>query len=151
MIPCFNERTTLAAVVDRVRASPVALPRQIVLVDDGSRWLNRHFHRRQPGHWHFVAGNWLVTQLANLLYRAHVTDVSTGYKVFDATVLRGLPLRSEGFEFCTEVTARVRRLGYRIWEVPICDTPRTVDEGKKIRARDGLRAVWTLLRYRVAA
>ena len=53
----------------------------------------------------------------------------------------------QGFEVCSEITAEVRRMGYAVWEVPIDDAPRTVGEGKKIRAVDALRALWTLVRF----
>jgi hypothetical protein len=59
-------------------------------------------------------------------------------------------LECRGFEFCPEVTAKVRRLGYRIHEVPISYNARGIAEGKKIRARHGFEALWTLIRYRVA-
>lgn len=226
VIPCFNEKNTLAAIVEKVLASPVPLHKEIVLVDDastdgstdiirglaaaphpdgtrivaafhernrgkgaalrtgfaiatgdivivqdadleydpgdypalvkpivdgvakvvyGSRWFNRHFHVPHPERRPFMVGNWVITQLANLLYRAHVTDVATCYKAFDAEVLRSLDLRCERFEFCPEVTARLRQHGHRIWEVPIYYYPRSIAQGKKIGAMDGLEAIWTLL------
>jgi dolichol-phosphate mannosyltransferase len=112
----------------------------------GSRWLNRHFRRNLPGHWRYVAGNWIVTRVANLLFDARVTDQCTGYKVIRGDIARGMDLRSAGFEVCSEITARLRRGGHRIWEIPIDYSPRSVADGKKIRAIDGLRAIWTLAR-----
>jgi hypothetical protein len=114
----------------------------------GSRWFNRHFHVPHPERAWFMFGNWVVTQATNVLYRAHVTDSATCYKAFDAAVLKGLDLRCERFEFCAEVTARVRQRGHRIWEVPIYYYPRSIAEGKKIRTRDGFAALWTLVRCR---
>ena len=64
-------------------------------------------------------------------------------------MLKRFALRSEGFEICAELTAKVREAGYAIWEVPIDYTPRSVADGKKIRAADGVRAIWTLVRKRV--
>ena len=85
--------------------------------------------------------NRILTATANLLYAAHLTDEATAYKAFRISVLRQMQLECQRFEFCPEVTAKVRRLGYRIHEVPIRYNARGVAEGKKIRARDGfLRA-----------
>jgi hypothetical protein len=65
-------------------------------------------------------------------------------------LLRSLDLQADGFEFCPEVTGKVLRRGIEIHEVPISYQPRSLEEGKKISWRDGLRAIWTLLRYRLA-
>ncbi len=92
--------------------------------------------------------NRLLALMANLLYGAGITDEATCYKAFDASLLRELPLVCRRFEFCPEVTAKVRRRGIRIHEVPIRYTARTFDAGKKIRAWDAVEAFWTLLRYR---
>jgi len=94
--------------------------------------------------------NRILTAAANLLYRAQITDEATAYKAFRASTLRQLRLECQRFEFCPEVTAKLRRLGYRIREVPISYNPRGIAEGKKIRAQDGVEALWTLVRYRVA-
>ena len=96
----------------------------------------------------FYLGGRFLTWLANLLYGLHITDEPTGYKVFRAAIIRGLDLKSEGFEFCPEVTSLLARQGVAIHEVPISYHPRSVAEGKKIRWRDGAIAIWTLLRYR---
>ncbi|MBS3176899.1 glycosyltransferase family 2 protein [Candidatus Woesearchaeota archaeon] len=93
-------------------------------------------------------GGRFLTFLTNLLYNAKITDEATGYKVFDAKVLKSIPLKCTKFEFCPEVTAKVRKRGYRIKEVPISYKPRTFEEGKKIRWKDGIHAIWTLLKYR---
>ena len=92
--------------------------------------------------------NWILTATANLLYRAQLTDEATAYKAFRASILREIDLTCRHFEFCPEVTAKVRRLGYRIDEVPITYNGRGIADGKKIRARDGLEALWTLVKYR---
>jgi glycosyltransferase involved in cell wall biosynthesis len=106
--------------------------------------------------WQDVSGQTLKTRLAriiltgltNFLYRARIHDEATCYKLFKADVIKNLDLKAQRFEFCPEVTAKVRRQGLRIYEVPIFYTPRGDDAGKKIKFRDGLTAVWTLLRYR---
>jgi hypothetical protein len=96
-------------------------------------------------------GNWTLTRAANLLYSAGLTDEATAYKAFRTSVLRSIHLECRRFEFCPEVTAKLRRLGHPIVEVPISYHARGIAEGKKIRMRDGLEAIWTLLRYRFAA
>jgi dolichol-phosphate mannosyltransferase len=93
--------------------------------------------------------NAILTFAANLLYNARIRDEATAYKAFRTPLLRSLNLECTRFEFCPEVTAKLRRLGYRIREVPIRYNARGIAAGKKIRARDGFEALWTLLRYRV--
>ena len=98
--------------------------------------------------------NWLankiLTYTSNLLFGARITDQATAYKAFRREVVERMRLRCIRFEFCAEVTAKVRRLGYRIHEVPISYNPRGVLEGKKIRWQDGVEALLTLIRYRFA-
>lgn len=103
---------------------------------EGMRWPHRVF-------------NWLAARLANLLYRAGITDEATCYKAFRTEVIRSIPLRCERFEFCPEITAKVRRRGIRIHEVPISYHARSVGAGKKIRWWDGVAALWTLVKYRL--
>lgn len=95
--------------------------------------------------------NKVLTLVANLLYNARLTDISTCYKVFSSNVLKSLDLRSTGFEFCEEVTAKVLRKGVRIQEVPVSYFPRGYREGKKIGWRDGIIAMLSLLKYRLIA
>ena len=96
--------------------------------------------------------NWLankiLTTAANLLYQARITDEATAYKAFTREVADAVRLKCVRFEFCPEFTAKVRRLGYGIVEVPISYNPRGILEGKKIRWQDGVEALWTLLKYR---
>lgn len=92
--------------------------------------------------------NWILTSAANLLFRAHLTDEATAYKAFRASVVTRLHLSCRRFEFCPEVTAKLRRLGYSITEVAISYNARKIADGKKIRAWDGVEALWTLVRYR---
>src|SRR4051794_5990104 len=95
--------------------------------------------------------NVILTGATNILYRAGITDEATAYKAFRTEVLRRVRLDCRRFEFCPEVTAKVLRLGYRIHEVPIRYNARGIADGKKIRARDGYEALWTLVKYRFAA
>ena len=107
-------------------------------------------HAGNEGYSHlaFLLGGMLVTFATNVLYFTRLHDEPVCYKLFRGDLIRGLRLRCRGFEFCPEVTAIVRRLGYRIAERPIRYTPRKIGEGKKIRWKDGVIALWTLLKYR---
>ncbi len=96
----------------------------------------------------FRVGSLLLTWLTNILYFCHITDEPTCYKVFRTDLLKSIPLKCEGFEFCPEVTAKVRKRGEKILEVPIHYNKRSVEEGKKIRWTDALTGAWTLIKYR---
>jgi glycosyltransferase involved in cell wall biosynthesis len=98
-----------------------------------------------PSHW---LGNRLLTLVTNVLYRSTLSDMETCYKLFDRRVLEGITIRSRRFEFEPEITAKVLRRGYRIYEVPISYAGREISEGKKISWRDGIGAIATLFRYR---
>jgi len=97
-------------------------------------------------------GPWLAGVLLSfwtaLLYQRWITDTLTGYKLYPAAAVKGLQLKTSGFETDHEITAKLLRQGLRIVEVPVAYHPRSQQEGKKIRAKDGLVAVWTLLRFR---
>ncbi len=108
--------------------------------------------RFKGSHENMALANWLANKIlawsATILFGKVVTDEATCYKAFRADVLRSFDLECERFEFCPEVTAKTLRRGYRLVEVPINYRGRTVEAGKKIRAADGLEAIWTLLRFR---
>ena len=98
--------------------------------------------------WHMV-GNKFLSLVTNVLYDVILTDMETCYKVFKREVVQGIRLNARGFELEPEITAKVLKKGYRIYEVPISYYGREFDEGKKIRPiRDGLMALWTLIKYR---
>jgi len=219
IIPCYNERPTVATVIERVRA--VGLAHEIIVVDDGSTDGSRevlaqidprddlkiilHEHNQGKGaavrtgfkaatgdvfliqdadleydpreypillrpieegiskvvygsrflggprkamfFWNMVA-NRTLTFVTNILYNAILSDMETCYKVFRAEVVREIPLRSRRFDFEPEITAKVLKRGYRIYEVPISYNGREWEEGKKITWKDGVIAMWTLFRYR---
>lgn len=96
----------------------------------------------------FYYGGRLVTLVANILFGSHLTDVNTCYKLVPTALLRSLDLEQARFSFCEEVTAKLLRQGVKIKEVPISYFPRKIEEGKKIRLSDGIRALATLIKYR---
>lgn len=97
---------------------------------------------------YFAIGGILVTWLTNFLYKTNLTDESTCYKMFQTDLLRSIPLRCKRFEFCPEVTAKIAKRGIKIYEIPINYYPRHKKEGKKISWKDGLEAIWTLIKYK---
>ena len=111
----------------------------------GSRSFSSH---AAYSYW-YVMGNRLVTLVTNILYNCYLSDMETGYKVMPLTVARSLDLHANGFELEPEITAKLLRLGHRIFEVPVTYTARSREEGKKLTAADGVKAVMTLLRYRL--
>lgn len=219
IIPCYNERATIADILQQVRAN--APEAEIIVVDDGSQDGTRDilrglptepklrliYHERNQGKggaihtgiaaavgdiiliqdadleydprdypallrpiqegrasvvygsrflggprktmmfWHMVA-NMLLTLMTNVLYDTILSDMETGYKVFKAEVLKGVPLHAKRFDFEPEVTAKILKRKYRVYEVPIAFNPREYSEGKKIGLRDAFEAVWTLVKYR---
>jgi len=110
----------------------------------GSRFMGVH---RAFMMLHYL-GNKLLTHITNLLYGTILTDMETCYKAFKGDILRSLTLRSNRFDFEPEVTAKVLKRGYKLFEVPISYHGRGFGEGKKITWRDGVVAVACLIRYR---
>jgi glycosyltransferase involved in cell wall biosynthesis len=145
-------RGDLVAVQDAdLEYSPEEFPMLIELICQGradvvygSRFLGRH---RVFLFSHYL-GNRFLTLLTNVLYNTMLTDMETCYKVMRTDVLRSMMLRSNGFGIEPELTAKIFKRGYRVYEVPITYDGRGYDEGKKIGWRDGVVALWVLLRYR---
>jgi len=219
IVPVFNERSTVAEVIRRIRAVELPVDIEVIVVDDGSsdgtdkvlaalgdssiRVIDHHHNRGKgaairtglaaargdlvlvqdadleydptdwsrlldpilrrkahvvygsrftgerknmlPLHW---IGNRFLSLVTNLLYSSTLSDMETCYKMFDRRVLEGITIESDRFEFEPEITAKVLRRGYRIYEVPISYAGREPDEGKKITWRDGFGALKALIKYR---
>jgi glycosyltransferase involved in cell wall biosynthesis len=111
----------------------------------GSRFLGAP--RRVTMFWHMIA-NKMLTLMTNVLYNSILTDMETGYKLFQREVIQSIPLRSKRFDFEPEVTSKLLKRKIRIFEVPITFNPREYSEGKKIGLMDAFEAVWTLIKYR---
>jgi glycosyltransferase involved in cell wall biosynthesis len=110
----------------------------------GSRFLGRH---RVFLFTHYL-GNKLLTLMTNVLYNTILTDMETCFKVMRVEVLRSFALESNGFGIEPEITAKIFKRGYRVYEIPITYDGRSYSEGKKITWRDGLVALWVLMKYR---
>ena len=101
--------------------------------------------------WHY-AGTRFLSLLTNVLYNTTISDMEVGFKAFRGDLIRSIDLVSDGFDIEPEMTAKILRDGsVRLYEIPISYFGRTYEEGKKITWRDGLVAVWTLLRFRVGS
>jgi glycosyltransferase involved in cell wall biosynthesis len=219
IVPVFNERTTVAEVIRRIRAVSLPVAVEVIVVDDGSsdgtdkvlaalgdstvRVINHGVNQGKgaavrtglesvrgdlvliqdadleydpedwnkllepllrgkanvvygsrftgerknmmPLHW---MGNRFLSLVTNVLYSSTLSDMETCYKLFDRKVLEGITIESDKFDFEPEITAKVLRRGYRIYEVPISYAGREVEEGKKITWRDGFGALAALVKFR---
>jgi|SRR5579862_4891851 len=131
--------------------SPEEYPQLIELICQGradvvygSRFLGRH---RVFLFSHYL-GNRVLTLATNVLYNTMLTDMETCYKAMRVDVLRSMDLKSDGFGIEPEITAKVFKRGYRVYEIPITYDGRGYHEGKKITWQDGVVALWVLLKYR---
>jgi glycosyltransferase involved in cell wall biosynthesis len=97
--------------------------------------------------WHYL-GNQFLTLLSNMLSNLNLTDMETCYKAFRREVLEGLALKSDRFGFEPEFTAKVAKRKFRIYEVPISYSGRTYEEGKKINWKDGVAAIFAIIKFR---
>jgi glycosyltransferase involved in cell wall biosynthesis len=97
-------------------------------------------------YWHYV-GNQFLTTLSNMVTNMNLSDVWTCYKAFRREVFEAIDLREDRFGFEQEITIKIARAGWRVYEAPISYYGRTYAEGKKITWKDGVRALWCLLRY----
>jgi len=129
---------------------PEEYPKAVELIEDGwadavygSRFLGIH---RVFFFWHYV-GNKMLTLLCNMMTSGMLTDMETGFKVVRADVLKSLDIQSYTFDFEVEVTVKLFRHGYRVYEIPITYTGRGYEEGKKITWKDGFRALRALFKW----
>ncbi|MGE0884263.1 MAG: glycosyltransferase family 2 protein [Blastocatellales bacterium] len=97
--------------------------------------------------WHYI-GNKMLTFITNVLYNAILSDMETCYKVFRADVIKNFQIKSNKFDFEPEITAKILKRRYKLYEMPISYYGRDFSEGKKITWRDGFAAIWALIKYR---
>ncbi len=113
----------------------------------GSRFVGGEEHRVLY-FWHYV-GNRFLTLFSNMLTNLNLTDMETCYKVFRSDLIRGIRLEQNRFGFEPEITAKIARTGCRIFEVGISYSGRTYSEGKKIGWKDGVKAIWCIVKYKI--
>jgi len=113
----------------------------------GSRFLGGP--QRVHYFWHYV-GNQVLTLLSDIFTNLKLTDMETCYKVFRREVLKGIEIKSDRFGFEPEITAKIAKHNWRIYEVPISYAGRTYEEGKKITWKDGVQALWCIIRFRLS-
>jgi glycosyltransferase involved in cell wall biosynthesis len=131
--------------------SPEEYPQLIELICQGRAdvvYGSRFLGRRRVFLFTHYAGNRLLTLITNVLYNTILTDMETCYKAMRTEVLRSFRLASNGFGIEPEITAKIFKRRYRVYEVPITYDGRGYDEGKKITWRDGVVALWVLIKYR---
>ncbi len=131
--------------------SPGEFPTMLKLIDDnkadvvyGSRYSGREI--LVDSFWHYV-GNKFLTTFSNMLSNLHLTDMETCYKMIRGDIFRGLKLECARFGIEPEITAKLAKRNCRIYEVPISYNARRFDEGKKIGWKDGLAAIWYIVKY----
>jgi glycosyltransferase involved in cell wall biosynthesis len=112
----------------------------------GSRVLNKE---NKFSYYSFYLGGRMISWFTTLLFGQKITDEPTCYKMFDANLLKSIPLTSNRFGFCPEVTSKVLKKGHKIKEVPIHYYPRSKKQGKKINWKDGVEAMYILLKYKI--
>jgi len=110
----------------------------------GSRFLGSHLSTMFV----YALGNKFVTMMTNLLFNTNITDMETGYKVFRRNAISGMIIRSRRFDVEPELTVKLLKKGYQIYEVPISYFGRKFEEGKKLTWKDGVIAFWMLIKYR---
>jgi glycosyltransferase involved in cell wall biosynthesis len=115
-----------------------------VTVVYGSRFLGPHLSTMFV----YAQGNKFVTLITNILYNTNITDMETGYKVFRREVIKDMVLHAKRFDFEPEFTVKALKHGHQIYEVPISYYGRKFSEGKKLTWKDGIVALWTLIKYR---
>jgi hypothetical protein len=95
-----------------------------------------------------IFANYILTLINNIINNQDLTDAHTCYKVFDIKIFKKIKLVENDFAFCPEVTTKISNMGYKIHEVPISYKGRNYSQGKKIKLKDGFKALFTLIKYR---
>ena len=116
----------------------------------GSRVLNKDRFENLNNFTHSIRifANYILTLISNIINNQDLTDAHTCYKVFDIKIFKKLKLVENDFAFCPEVTTKISNMGYKIYEVPINYKGRNYSQGKKIKLKDGFKALFTLIKYR---
>ncbi len=114
-----------------------------------ARALSILYGKRPGAYWSYYLGGQLLSFIALFLYGKFITDTVTGYKMVDARLLKSFTLRSRGFELDHEITAKILKRNHDIYEIPISYHPRTKEEGKKMKWKDGIIAIKTLFKFRL--
>jgi len=109
----------------------------------GSRRLNP---KNKPRYMSYYLGGIFLNWATKIISGTKISDESTCYKLFETELIKSIPLKCDGFEFCPEITAKIVKRKIKIFEVPINYYPRSKEEGKKIKWRDGLKALWILIK-----
>jgi glycosyltransferase involved in cell wall biosynthesis len=109
---------------------------------------SRNLRKNKSYSWIYYFGNEVLTEITNILYDTHLTDMETCYKMFTKEVVKGMNLHAKRFDFEPEFTAKVIKKGYEICEIPISYSARSREDGKKLTWKDGVKALWTLIKYR---
>jgi Glycosyl transferase family 2 len=161
VIPVYNEAPTLREIIQRVVA--VDVDKELVLIDDGSTDGSRELltELRDQGlsrfigathrvlyFWHMVVNRGL-TLMSNMLNDLNLTDIEICYKAFTREVAKAIVIEENRFGVEPELTAKVAKMRLRIYEVPVSYRGRTYEEGKKIGWKDGVRAVYAIVKYGV--
>jgi dolichol-phosphate mannosyltransferase len=117
----------------------------------GSRVLNKDKFQNTKNFTHLLRiwGNIFLTKCSNFINRQNLTDAHTCYKVFKKNIFKKINLKEKGFAFCPEVTTKLSKLNYKIYEVSISYNGRTYNDGKKITSFDGLIALYSLIKYKL--
>ncbi len=138
----------------RIIVPPIAKGRALVVY--GSRYLklaksrkSRWAIKHRGAYTATSLGSHVITMTTNLLFGTNITDEATCYKCFAARVIKSINIENDRFNWEPEITAKIARKGIKIHEVPISYSPRSYEEGKKIGWKDGIEALWTLLKYRI--
>ena len=116
----------------------------------GSRVLNNIQNKKSQNFSHGlrIYGNIFLTKLSNLINSQNLTDAHTCYKMFESHLFKSIKLEENGFSFCPEITTKISLLNIEISEIAINYNGRSYQQGKKIQASDGLKAIWTLIKYK---